>query len=129
MTYVGVYESKNSQYRRLPSWTQPPECFENNIFSVKSDMFMFGLLLWELFNHKNYDTPQPIFMSLVEYRSGLKNGKAQNHLMSYLMEGIPPLVRELIERCLVIDRIARPSSESALEVLKDPYGSYESPFD
>ena len=70
-------------------------------------MFMFGLLLWELFNRENWNGAQSMGMELDEYRSGLKSGETQARLMSYLVDEIPALMRELIERCLRSDPTAR----------------------
>ncbi|XP_030074255.1 megakaryocyte-associated tyrosine-protein kinase isoform X2 [Microcaecilia unicolor] len=101
---------KQEDLTRIPvKWTAP-EALKHNKFSTKSDVWSFGVLLWEIFSYGR--TPYPK-MSLKEVCEKIENG--------YRMEApehCPPYVYALMNSCWETDPGKRPSFKKLREKLE-----------
>jgi len=86
-----------------------PEQLEGKTFTVRSDIYSLGLLLYELFTSKKaFDAP-----TLAELIS-LRRSNSTPTSPSSIVKDLDPLVEKVIDRCIQKDPAGRPSS--ALEV-------------
>ncbi|XP_069505517.1 megakaryocyte-associated tyrosine-protein kinase [Ambystoma mexicanum] len=89
-------------------WTAP-EALKHNKFSTKSDVWSYGILLWEVFSYGRAPYPK---MSLKEVSEGVEKG--------YRMaapEECPPAVYTLMGSCWDVDPGKRPSFKKLKEKL------------
>jgi serine/threonine-protein kinase len=86
-----------------------PEQLEGKPFTVRSDIYSLGLLLYELFTGKRaFDAPT--IGELIK----LRRGDTTPTLPSSIVPDLDPLIEKVIDRCLKKDPSQRPSS--ALQV-------------
>ena len=86
-----------------------PEQLERKAFTVRSDIYSLGLLLYELFTGKRaFDAPT--IGELVK----LRRGDTTPTLPSSIVPDLDPLIEKVIDRCIQKDPSQRPSS--ALQV-------------
>ena len=111
--WSGQYKRKKNDGPR-PKWTQAPESVMHDTYSRESDMFMFGLLLWELLNEKGLSVPPEIKENVDKFQSGLGSGESQKSLLSYLASGLDKNLLSFIERCLAFNPSDRPSASEFL---------------
>jgi serine/threonine protein kinase len=94
----------------LPTGYVAPECYAN-VWTTKSDVFSFGLILYELL------VGEPAFsneLTPYKYLKLVVNEKTRPHIP----DSVVPEVRNLIEDCWSDDPNARPSFESILSILE-----------
>lgn len=96
--------------RRIPLAWSAPESLARKEFSEKSDVYMFGVLLWEIFDRCSDPWPK---MYGKEILAKLKNG-GRLHLPKFGNKKIC----ELIEKCWLIDPISRPGFDEIKAFLK-----------
>lgn len=96
--------------RRIPLAWSAPESLAKKEFSEKSDVYMFGVLLWEIFDRCSDPWPK---MYGKEILSFLKNG-GRLHLPKFGNNKIC----SLIEKCWLIEPIRRPSFAEIYETFK-----------
>ncbi|KAF6774965.1 hypothetical protein AHF37_03659 [Paragonimus kellicotti] len=96
---------------RLPFRWMAPECFEENHFTSKSDVWSFGILLWELFTLGN--TPYP----------ELATDQIPDWIAMGNRNSIPDLatlpVYEVMLQCWSAEPQQRPSFKQLLTILTD----------
>ena len=102
-------ERKGLDSSRLPvKWTAP-EALKNGRFSSKSDVWSFGVLLWEVFSYGRAPYPK---MSLKEVSEAVEKG--------YRMEppdGCPGSVHTLMGSCWEAEPARRPPFRKIVEKL------------
>ena len=114
-----VYETveyKSSVNRPVPLWNLAPESWDNKIYSPASDVFMFGLFLWELFNDLNHRSPMDVYTEwgFGEFRDGLESGSSQERLAKQCQQ---QELQELILRCMSFNPAHRPTALEVKEAL------------
>lgn len=92
-------------------WTAP-EAIEKKEFSIKSDVWSFGILLWEIFSfgrnpYPRIPTDQVLTKVLLNYRMDIP-------------DNCPPTIYNLMKNCWDIDPRKRPSFEKISSQLQDP---------
>ncbi|KAK2906635.1 hypothetical protein Q8A67_005620 [Cirrhinus molitorella] len=102
---------------KLPiKWTAP-EALNNKKFSTQSDVWSYGVLLWEIFSYGRQPYPK---MSVSEVRERVHQG--------YRMEppdGCPPDVYSIITSCWEIDPKKRPPFHKLRERLEKELGKHQ----
>ena len=116
--YEGEYKVSNKKKAR-PAWIQAPESFRNGLYRTESDMFMFGILLWEFLNYENM-TIEDMKFDLDDYQYDLKSGRSQKKLLTFVRS---KAARDLIGRCLSFEYFERPSASEALSDLDHVFES------
>uniref|UniRef100_A0A0N5B6T2 Tyrosine-protein kinase n=1 Tax=Strongyloides papillosus TaxID=174720 RepID=A0A0N5B6T2_STREA len=98
----------------LPLRWLSPETLAHSIFSYKTDVYSFGILLWELFNA----CKEPFAtLTVGEIVTGVKSGLKPKSLPTVPMEII-----DIIEnKCLHSDPTKRPSMNELTKILTDIY--------
>uniref|UniRef100_H2TSK2 Tyrosine-protein kinase n=1 Tax=Takifugu rubripes TaxID=31033 RepID=H2TSK2_TAKRU len=103
-------DSKVSDDAKLPvKWTAP-EALKKEKLSTKSDVWSYGILLWEIFSYGRQPYPK---MSLKEVKEGVEAG--------YRMEApedCPPAVYTLMRTCWEQDPRRRPTFHKLREKLE-----------
>ncbi|KAL3118954.1 hypothetical protein niasHT_003737 [Heterodera trifolii] len=110
--YSSMDYYKMSSKSTVPIRWTAPECLSNGKYTHQSDIWSFGVLLFELFSYG--ETPFGTFFSNENVWSALKNGAVPN-----VPERCSAEMAELMRNCW--ERIAekRISAEEALGTLKD----------
>lgn len=97
---VGLYGTKGAD--SLPERWSAPEVLETGSYSIESDAWAFGVLLWELFSEGKL----PHYMlGAADVRKGVINGTARLAQPASMPDG----VWALAQRCMLNAREARPS--------------------
>lgn len=107
-----VYNSEYFHYRQawIPLRWLPSESVFEDDFSTKSDVWAFGVLMWEVFSHG--DTPYAK-MSDAQVLEGLQNGK----LKLPVPDGCPSKIYKLMVRCWAPSLKERPSFTDVVHAL------------
>ncbi|XP_056267117.1 megakaryocyte-associated tyrosine-protein kinase isoform X4 [Pseudoliparis swirei] len=109
-------DSKVSDKAKLPvKWTAP-EALKKEKFSTKSDVWSYGVLLWEIFSYGRQPYPK---MSLKEVKERLEGG--------YRMEApedCPPVVYSLMRICWEQEPCRRPAFNKLREKLEQEMGKH-----
>lgn len=90
----------------FPTWIAP-EVFEDNEFTTKSDVFSFGLLIFEIFAGYQLFTG----FNFVQMKEFIKNECIKNAFP----EEFPNILKEIVIQCLRFDPVSRPSIEEVYE--------------
>ncbi|KAF5404702.1 hypothetical protein PHET_01644 [Paragonimus heterotremus] len=108
---IDDYYRQNELRERLPFRWMAPECFEENHFTSKSDVWSFGIFLWELFTLGN--TPYP----------ELATDQIPDWIAMGNRNSIPDLatlpVYEVMLQCWSAEPQQRPSFKQLLTILTD----------
>ncbi|KAL7877960.1 hypothetical protein SRHO_G00046030 [Serrasalmus rhombeus] len=109
-----VYNSEYYHYRQkwIPLRWLPTESVVDDDFSTKSDVWAFGVLMWEVFSHGElpYST-----LSHEEVLEGLQAGT----LKLSAPETCPSKVYKLMTRCCALSLKERPSFSELVQALAD----------
>ncbi|XP_030091567.2 inactive tyrosine-protein kinase 7 isoform X1 [Serinus canaria] len=109
-----VYNSEYYHFRQawIPLRWMPPEAVLEDEFSTKSDVWSFGVLMWEVFTHGEMPyTP----LADDEVLAGLQSGKTKlPH-----PEGCPSRLAKLMQRCWAPSPKDRPSFSELATTLGD----------
>ncbi|KAM9273145.1 inactive tyrosine-protein kinase 7 [Cariama cristata] len=109
-----VYNSEYYHFRQawIPLRWMPPEAVLEDEFSTKSDVWSFGVLMWEVFTHGEMPyTP----LADDEVLAGLQSGKTKlPH-----PEGCPSRLAKLMQRCWAPSPKDRPSFSELATALGD----------
>eukprot|EP00873_Tetraselmis_striata_P035568 jgi/Tetstr1/455832/TSEL_042624.t1 len=89
----------------------PPELLLDGEISFKTDVFSFGVILWEMFHGAR--AWESVDTNLIMARSGVKDERPEFH------ETTPLVLRHLIEACWSADAAERPMFMEILQYLKD----------
>uniref|UniRef100_A0AC34G2T4 Protein kinase domain-containing protein n=1 Tax=Panagrolaimus sp. ES5 TaxID=591445 RepID=A0AC34G2T4_9BILA len=85
-------EYKMTQTQRVPMKSMAPECFTNFTFTRSSDVFSFGVLLWEIFS----DAAEPF--------EGIKTAEMKNLILNGVRlefpAATPPQITEMVTQHL-----------------------------
>ncbi|XP_059496208.1 tyrosine-protein kinase CSK isoform X1 [Stegostoma tigrinum] len=96
---------------KLPvKWTAPEALKEKN-FSTKSDVWSFGILLWEIYSFGRVPYPR---MPLKDVVPRVEKGYKMDP-----PDGCPPAIYELMKRCWELDPGRRPTFRQLREKLQD----------
>ena len=90
-----------------------PEILSKRKFSIKSDIWAFGILLSEVFSQGN--TPYPS-MDNAKVKSAVKEG-----IKMFQPNGCPNEVYELMKLCFEFDANSRPSFDAVHQLLQELY--------
>lgn len=107
-----VYNSEYYHYRQawIPLRWLPSESVFEDDFSTKSDMWAFGVLMWEVFSHGEMPYTK---LSDDEVLEGLQTGK----LKLPLPDGCPSKIYKLMARCWALSLKERPSFTEIVHAL------------
>uniref|UniRef100_A0A3Q0R4U7 Inactive tyrosine-protein kinase 7 n=1 Tax=Amphilophus citrinellus TaxID=61819 RepID=A0A3Q0R4U7_AMPCI len=107
-----VYNSEYYHYRQawIPLRWLPTESVFEDDFSTKSDVWAFGVLMWEVFSHGEMPYTK---LSDDEVLEGLKGGK----LKLPLPDGCPSKIYKLMVRCWALSLKERPSFTDIVHAL------------
>uniref|UniRef100_A0A7M4EQM9 Inactive tyrosine-protein kinase 7 n=1 Tax=Crocodylus porosus TaxID=8502 RepID=A0A7M4EQM9_CROPO len=109
-----VYNSEYYHFRQawVPLRWMPPEAVLEDEFSTKSDVWSFGVLLWEVFTHGELPYSK---LTDDEVLAGLQSGKVKlPH-----PEGCPSKLYKLMQRCWAPSPKDRPSFSEIANTLGD----------
>uniref|UniRef100_A0A8C3MXY9 Protein tyrosine kinase 7 (inactive) n=1 Tax=Geospiza parvula TaxID=87175 RepID=A0A8C3MXY9_GEOPR len=109
-----VYNSEYYHFRQawIPLRWMPPEAVLEDEFSTKSDVWSFGVLMWEVFTHGEMPyTP----LADDEVLAGLQSGKTKLPAP----EGCPSRLAKLMQRCWAPSPKDRPSFSELATTLGD----------
>jgi serine/threonine protein kinase len=95
----------------LPTGYTAPECYDE-VWSTKSDVFSFGLILYELLVGKPAFSNEPVPMQYM-YQVVIEKARP------CIPDSVLPEVRQLIEDCWSDDPNTRPSFQSILDILEN----------
>ncbi|XP_010791330.1 tyrosine-protein kinase CSK-like, partial [Notothenia coriiceps] len=86
---------------KLPvKWTSP-EAIREKRFSTKSDVWSYGILLWEIYSFGRVPYPRiPLKEVVPRVEKGYKMDAP---------DGCPPVVYDLMKQCWTLDSVVRPS--------------------
>ncbi len=103
-----VYQST---LQNFPVRWSPPEVLEDQSYSIKSDVWSFGIVLWEIFSYgelpySNYDNNADVMQGIVKHHDRL--GPPQN---------CPGNVYSIMQICWNEDPRSRPSFENIFKQL------------
>jgi len=105
----GVYDASNIGERYPVRWTAP-EALSYLMYTTQSDVWSFGVLLWETFSYGKQPYPE------------LSNGEAAEKVMAgYCMPppaDTPPTICQIMKDCWNFDPEARPRFSEILRRLK-----------
>ena len=86
-------------------WMSPETMISNTQFSSKSDVWSFGVLMWELFTYSTQYTPLPY--------SHLKDEEVVNNIVRGQLLSCPQKCPEylfiLMQKCLIENILQRPT--------------------
>uniref|UniRef100_A0A665WTQ7 Inactive tyrosine-protein kinase 7 n=1 Tax=Echeneis naucrates TaxID=173247 RepID=A0A665WTQ7_ECHNA len=107
-----VYNSEYYHYRQawIPLRWLPAESVFEDDFSTKSDVWAFGVLMWEVFSHGEMPHSK---LSDDEVLEGLQTGK----LKLPIPEGCPTKIYKLMVRCWALSLKERPSFTDIVHAL------------
>ncbi|XP_061600952.1 inactive tyrosine-protein kinase 7 isoform X4 [Cololabis saira] len=107
-----VYNSEYYHYRQawIPLRWLPTESVFEDDFSTKSDVWAFGVLMWEVFSHGEMPYSK---LSDDEVLDGLKTGK----LKLPVPDGCPTKIYKLMVRCWALGLKERPSFTDIVHAL------------
>ncbi|TNN61326.1 Inactive tyrosine-protein kinase 7 [Liparis tanakae] len=109
-----VYNSEYYHYRQawIPLRWLPSESVFEDDFSTKSDVWAFGVLMWEVFSHGEMPYAK---LGDDEVLEGLQTGK----LKLPVPDGCPSKIYKLMARCWAISLKERPSFTEIVHTLGD----------
>eukprot|EP00064_Thunnus_orientalis_P003230 superscaffoldBa00000255_g3239 len=95
---------------KLPvKWTSP-EALREKRFSTKSDVWSYGILLWEIYSFGRVPYPRiPLKEVVPRVEKGYKMDAP---------DGCPPVVYDLMKQCWTLDPVVRPSFRMLREKLQ-----------
>uniref|UniRef100_A0A7M4F353 Tyrosine-protein kinase n=1 Tax=Crocodylus porosus TaxID=8502 RepID=A0A7M4F353_CROPO len=103
-------DPKGVDTTRLPvKWTAP-EALKHNKFSTKSDVWSYGILLWEVFSYGRAPYPK---MALKEVSDMVQKGYQMG-----APDGCPPSIYNLMKNCWELEPGKRPSFKKLTEKLQ-----------
>uniref|UniRef100_A0AAQ5XSQ0 Protein tyrosine kinase 7 (inactive) n=1 Tax=Amphiprion ocellaris TaxID=80972 RepID=A0AAQ5XSQ0_AMPOC len=107
-----VYNSEYYHYRQawIPLRWLPTESVFEDDFSTKSDVWAFGVLMWEVFSHGEMPYSK---LNDDEVLEGLQTGK----LKLPIPEGCPSKIYKLMTRCWALSLKERPSFTDIVHTL------------
>lgn len=87
-----------------------PETISNNVYSKQSDIYSFGITLWQLYTDKQpYGGVDPVNVA-VEVIVNQRRPSLDNL-------SVPQTIKKLLEQCWVADPTQRPSLDDIIVVL------------
>ncbi|XP_070553912.1 hepatocyte growth factor receptor-like isoform X2 [Ptychodera flava] len=96
---------------KLPAKWMAPECFRRQRFDTKTDVWAFGVLLWELMTRGENPYAAIDNWDLVEY---LERGRRLEQ-----PPNTPEKVYEIMQKCWLLDSSRRPDFKSLVQMLDD----------
>jgi len=86
-----------------PLWWMAPECFESRLYNEKTDVWSFGIVIWEVMS--NGETPYSTYRWKGEqlFIAQLKRGLQPDKLLT-----CPDIIRKIMSLCLTILGSQRP---------------------
>ncbi|OCT87060.1 tyrosine-protein kinase CSK [Xenopus laevis] len=95
---------------KLPvKWTAP-EALRDKLFSTKSDVWSFGILLWEIYSFGRVPYPRIALKDVVP--------KVENGYKMDAPDGCPPVVYDVMKQCWHLDPKQRPTFRKLREQLE-----------
>ncbi|VDK29934.1 unnamed protein product [Gongylonema pulchrum] len=97
---------------KVPIKWLAPETMQTRIYTIKSDVWSFGIMVWEIYS-EGYE-PYPS-LSNIQTRAKII---VQNYRMS-MPEGTPPEISALVAKCWAKEPADRPSFAQIVQELKE----------
>jgi serine/threonine protein kinase len=88
-----------------------PESLLHQTYSVKSDMWSFGCVLFELVSGKLYDGMQPV---------DVYHGVTRGQLRLSIPDNAPPVIKFIMSKCFEFNPDNRPTFEEVCQWLREP---------
>lgn len=107
--------SSKSYYRKCPhgpipvKWTAP-EALEEHLYTYKSDIWSFGIVLWEIFSYGHSPFPDMDIHTWDPFIQYLKNGNRP-----VIPDGCPLFFHNIMQWCWKLNPENRPSSSSLVQ--------------
>ncbi|KTF88783.1 hypothetical protein cypCar_00041402 [Cyprinus carpio] len=103
--------SSTQDTAKLPvKWTSP-EALREKLFSTKSDVWSYGILLWEIYSFGRVPYPRiPLKEVVPRVEKGYKMDAP---------DGCPAVVYDIMKQCWTLDPVARPSFKELRQQLQD----------
>uniref|UniRef100_A0A9J7Z0P7 Tyrosine-protein kinase n=1 Tax=Cyprinus carpio carpio TaxID=630221 RepID=A0A9J7Z0P7_CYPCA len=103
--------SSTQDTAKLPvKWTSP-EALREKAFSTKSDVWSYGILLWEIYSFGRVPYPRiPLKEVVPRVEKGYKMDAP---------DGCPAVVYDIMKQCWTLDPVARPSFRELRQTLQD----------
>ncbi len=91
----------------------PPEVIENKQYSIKADVYSFGIIIWECLTRR---TPySEMSQQQISYHVSVKKGRPD---LSLIPKEAPFGLKILMEKCWDEEANLRPSFESVISYLR-----------
>jgi len=94
-----------------PLWMSPEALLEEPVITVKTDVYSFGLVFWEMMTQKDL-FPEYNDLDLFTTDIAIK-GKRPS------LEGVEPIISEIITRCWAKDVKVRPTFKELIPILQN----------
>merc|ERR1712146_30947 len=86
-----------------------PEAIKDKVYSQKSDVWSFGVTVWEVLTRQN---PYPS-MDLIQVATAV----CYKNVRPDMPNGTPPILRDLLDRCFDRDKDRRPHMREIVQML------------
>ena len=107
--------SYTKYYQKCPNgvipvkWTAP-EALEEHLYTYKSDIWSFGIVLWEIFSYGHSPYPDIDIHTWDPFIQYLKNGNRP-----VIPDGCPLIFQHIMRQCWELHPECRPSSDSLIQ--------------
>jgi len=116
---VKINDIPNSKKKIVGNYSYiAPEIYHNRLYSTKSDIYSYGIIVWEVVNRKSkgsYETPYQDF----QYDFEILIAVSTKGIRPIIPKDTPKVLRKTIKLCLDKDPSTRPSSMDLLNFLNN----------
>eukprot|EP00731_Ephydatia_muelleri_P021017 Em0013g744a len=111
--------SCKNYYRKCPQglipvkWTAP-EALEEHLYTYKSDIWSFGIVLWEIFSYGHSPYPDMDVHTWDPFIQYLKNGNRPE-----IPDGCPLFFQDIMQQCWELHPECRPSCDSLMQAFSE----------
>eukprot|EP00731_Ephydatia_muelleri_P021008 Em0013g735a len=103
---------RKSPMGRIPvKWTAP-EALEEHLYTCKSDIWSYGVVLWEIFTYGHSPYPDIEIQAWEPFVQFLKDGNRPPQPY-----GCPEHIYSIMKRCWALDPLQRPSAGDLMDIL------------
>eukprot|EP01112_Ceratiomyxa_fruticulosa_P015730 TRINITY_DN4666_c0_g1_i2.p1 TRINITY_DN4666_c0_g1~~TRINITY_DN4666_c0_g1_i2.p1 ORF type:complete len:275 (+),score=58.02 TRINITY_DN4666_c0_g1_i2:263-1087(+) len=109
--HLNKEKSENETEILLPAKWSSPEAIQHHIFTTKSDVWSFGVVIWETFN--GGATPYQDLSNRDTFEWILQGNRLQ------LPEECPDVLKQLVQNCWLMEPSSRPTFTDIVNILDE----------